>query len=39
MRNGELQVANLNGDVHDDVFVFLQRGRDTLSGLLLLSEP
>lgn len=39
MRNGELQVASLNGDVHDDVFVFLQRGRETLSGLLLLSEP
>ncbi len=39
MRNGELQVANLNGDGHDDVFVFLQRGRDTMSGLLLLSEP
>lgn len=39
MRNGDLQAASLNGDIHDDVFVFLERGRDAIRGVLLLSEP
>ena len=39
MRNGDLQAASLNDDGLDDVFVFLTRGRDEISGLLLLSEP
>jgi len=39
MRNGDLQAASLNDDGLDDVFVFLSRSRDEISGLLLLSEP
>ncbi len=39
MRNGDLQTASLNDDGRDDVFVFLSRSRDEISGLLLLSEP
>lgn len=39
MRNGDLQAASLNDDGLDDVFVFLTRGREQISGLLLLSEP
>lgn len=38
LRNGDLQAVSLNGDLHDDVFVFLERGRDEIRGLLLLSE-
>jgi hypothetical protein len=39
MRNGDLQAASLNDDGLDDVFVFLSRSRDEITGLLLLSEP
>lgn len=39
MRNGDLMAASLNADTRDDVFVFLERGREQISGLLLLSEP
>lgn len=38
MRNGDLMATSLNGDAMDDVFVFLERGKETITGLLLLSE-
>lgn len=39
MRNGDLKSTDLNGDQLDDVFVFLERNDDTMTGMLLLSTP
>ena len=39
MRNGDLKSADLNGDALDDIFVFLERGDDAITGMLLLSTP
>jgi len=39
MRNGDLKSADLNGDGLDDIFVFLERGDEIITGTLLLSTP
>lgn len=38
IRNGDLMAKNLNGDAMEDVFVFLERGTETITGILLLSD-
>ena len=39
MRNGDVVPVSLNGDAYDDLFLFLQKGRDEITGVLLLSTP
>lgn len=39
IRNGEVVPVSLNGDARDELFVFLQRSREEITGTLLLSEP
>ena len=39
MRNGDVQPVSLNSDERDDLLLFLQRGRDAITGILLLSTP
>ncbi len=38
MRSGDIMSSDLNGDNLDDIFVFLERGNDTMTGMLLLSD-
>ena len=37
MRNGDLISAKLNADERDDLFVFLERGKEQITGIVLLS--
>ena len=37
MRNGDLISAKLNTDERDDLFVFLERGKEHITGIVLLS--
>lgn len=37
MRNGDLISAKLNADERDDLFVFLERGKEHITGIVLLS--
>lgn len=37
MRNGDLISATLNADERDDLFVFLERGKERITGIVLLS--
>ena len=37
MHNGDLMSVKLNADDRDDLFVFLERGKERITGLLLLS--
>lgn len=39
MHNGTVVAVRLNGDARDDLFVFLERGKEFSSGMLLLSTP
>jgi hypothetical protein len=39
MRNGDIMAVDLNADQRDDIFVFLERGKEAISGMLLLSTP
>ena len=39
MRNGDVVPVSLNGDDRDDLFLFLERGHDHISGTLFLSHP
>ncbi len=39
MRNGDVVPVSLNGDDRDDLFLFLERGQDQISGTLFLSHP
>jgi hypothetical protein len=38
MRNGDVLATHMNGDMYEDVFVFLQRTRESITGILLLSQ-
>lgn len=38
MRNGDVLATHMNDDVREDVFVFLQRTREDITGILLLSK-
>ena len=38
MRNGAVMTSSLNGDELEDVFIFLTKGREAITGILLLSE-
>ena len=38
MRNGAVMATSLNGDALEDIFVLLERGREAITGFLLLSE-
>ena len=38
MRNGDLISAKLNADERDDLFVFLERGKERITGVVLLSS-
>jgi hypothetical protein len=38
MRNGDIITSDLNGNGLDDVFVFMARDKDTITGILLLSD-
>jgi len=38
MRNGDIITSDLNGNGLDDVFVFMARDKDVITGILLLSE-
>lgn len=37
MRNGDLMRVSLNADERDDLFVFLERGKERITGIVLLS--
>jgi hypothetical protein len=37
MRNGDLMSVKLNADERDDLFVFLERGKERITGIVLLS--
>lgn len=37
MRNGDLMSVKLNADDRDDLFVFLERGKERITGIVLLS--
>ena len=37
MRNGDLMSVKLNADDRDDLFVFLERGKERITGTVLLS--
>ncbi len=39
LRNGDLMSAALNADALDDLFIFYERGEDSITGTLLLSKP
>ncbi len=39
LRNGDLMSAALNADELDDLFIFYERGEDSITGTLLLSKP
>jgi len=38
MRNGDVLATHMNDDLREDVFVFLQRTREDITGILLLSK-
>lgn len=38
MRNGDLMSARLNADDRDDLFVFLERGEERITGIVFLSS-
>ncbi len=38
VRNGDLMRVQLNGDEHDDLFIFIERGEEYTTGIVLLSE-
>lgn len=37
VRNGDIMSVNLNGDTRDDIFVFLERDKERITGIVLLS--
>ncbi len=38
MRNGAVMATSLNGDALEDIFILLERGREAITGFLLLSK-
>ena len=39
LRNGDLMSASLNTDDYDDLFIFYERSKESITGALLLSTP